>query len=103
MQDPPTLWVSKLGLDQQYEFLTAGQHYRVTQQFIDFDKRIHPLGEQWLFLGTSFQPYDDGRSFFVSVDGVQESQIRLRDAPEDQGEFLSHLKTYLAPLTSERS
>jgi len=103
MQDPLTLWSSKLGLARQYDFLTAGQHYRVIQQFIDFDKRIHPLGEQWLFLGASFQPHDDGRSFFVSVDGVQEWQIRLRDAPEDQGELLSHLEAYLAPLTSGRN
>lgn len=98
MQDPLILYASTCGLDQQFEFLTAGQRYRVTRQCIDFDKHVHPPGEQWLFLGASFQPSDDSRSFFVSADGGEERQIRLRDALEDQGDFLRQLETYLSPL-----
>lgn len=47
MQDPLNLWSSKLGLDEQYRFLTAGQRYRVIQPLIDFDNCVHLPGEQW--------------------------------------------------------
>ena len=96
MQDPLNLLSSRLGLDEQYRFLTAGQRYRVIQPFVDFDNIAHLPGEQWLFVGTSFLPHDDGRSLFVSLNGVDGLQIRFQDAPEEQGEILSHLETYLA-------
>jgi hypothetical protein len=96
--DNEILYASKCGLDRQFEFLTAGRRYRVTRQCIEFDKHVHPPGEQWLFGGTSFQPSDDSRSFFVSADGGEERQIRRRDALEDQGDFLRQLETYLSPL-----
>jgi TPR repeat protein len=83
-----------------HEFLTAGKRYHVIQQFIDFDKGLHLSGEQWLFKGYSYFPYDEGTTFFVSVDGIHESTIRIQG---DRNEILSHLETYLAPVTSEKA
>jgi hypothetical protein len=92
---PPGTWSSLSHLDRRHQFLVAGRRYRVKQQFVDFDKDVHPAGEQWIFLGSSFVPYHDGMSFFVSPDGNSEWQIRLQWIPEEQGEILSHLVDYL--------
>ena len=83
---------------KEHDFLTAGKRYRVIQQFTDFDKDPHPVGEQWTFLGCSFLPYEDGMSFFVSLDGTDEWHIRLQWRPEEQGEILDHLAAYIGPM-----
>jgi hypothetical protein len=70
MQESLSLWSSTLGLDKKYGFLTAGQSYRVVQPFIDFDKCVHLAGEQCQFVGTSFLARDDGRTWYVSIDGA---------------------------------
>ena len=62
----------------KHDFLTAGQKYRVVREFQDYDRQLHPEGEEWVFLRSSFLPYDDGMSWFVSIDGEHEWQIRLQ-------------------------
>jgi hypothetical protein len=91
----PGTWTSHA--DREHQFLKAGQRYRVIREFVDFDKSVHPAGEEWTFLGCNFVPYHDGMSFFVSLDGKSEWQIRLQWVPEEQGEILSNLATYLEP------
>jgi Domain of unknown function (DUF3601) len=81
-----------------HNFLRAGQRYRVKREFSDHDGHAHPRGEEWLFLGYSFAPYDDGMSFFVSLDGAQEWQIRLQWRAEEQGHVLDHLSEYVGAL-----
>jgi hypothetical protein len=76
--------------------LQQGRRYRVIEPFIDFDGQLHPIGETWTFLGTSFLPYDDGLSVFVDRAG-QKRQIRLQWREEAQGEIIDHLDRYLAP------
>jgi hypothetical protein len=78
-----------------HQFLTPSHRYRVTRQFVDYDEAVHPVGEEWIFLGSSFLPYEDGMSFFVSLDGVQEWHTRLQWRPEEQAEILDHLSDYL--------
>ena len=39
-----------------------------------------------MFLGHSFLPYEDGMSFFVSIDGINEWHLRLQWRPEEQGD-----------------
>src|SRR5690606_15598829 len=51
-----------------HQFLHAGHRYRVIRGFRDFDGDEHPPGERWIFHGSSFLPYDDGLSLFVSID-----------------------------------
>jgi hypothetical protein len=83
---------------KEREILTSGKCYRVIKQFSDFDKRVHLPGEQWLFKGYSYWPHDDATTFFVSVEGGRESEIRFSEDP-----IVRHLDTYLAPVTSETS
>lgn len=68
------------------------------QEFSDYDGHTHPAGEEWMFLGYSFSPYDDGMSFFVSLDGLQEWQIQLQLRSEEQGHVLGHLPDYIEAL-----
>jgi hypothetical protein len=75
--------------------LVIGQRYRVVKQFSDYDKGVHPVGEEWTFLGSNFVPYEDGMSFFVSPDGTREIHIRLQWRPEEQADILDDTGTYL--------
>lgn len=80
---------------KSHEFLQAGKRYQVIKEFSDYDRDIHPPGEEWLFMGYSFLPYDDGMSFFVSFDGKREWHIRLQWRPEEQGPVLDKLIEYV--------
>jgi hypothetical protein len=82
----------------QHQHLSAGRRYRVIKRFVDHDGSAHEIGEEWTFLGCSFLPYEDGMSFFVSLDGVQEWHLCMQWRPEEQGEILDHLAEYLAAL-----
>jgi hypothetical protein len=81
--------------------LVPGRRYRVARPFVDFDGVDHPVGEEWLFLGSRYQVYDDGLSLFVSLDGEQEWHIRLRNTDPDQGALLAafadHVVVVAAP------
>lgn len=84
---------------QPFKHLTVGSRYEVIAAFVDHDGDEHPVGERWWFLGYNFVPYHDGLSLFVSLDHVQEWQIRLQWIPEEQAGIISALETYvrLAP------
>jgi hypothetical protein len=82
-----------------YRSLTAGQRYRVVIEFRDHDGHTHPVGEVWTFLGYSFLPYDDGLSFFVSLDNEHEWHIPLQWRTEEQGEILDNLQQYVTSAT----
>ncbi len=78
--------------------LEAGTRYRVIKAFTDHDRDVHPEGEEWTFLRSSFVPYHSGMSWFVSFDGVAETHIRLQSIPEEQGEILDNLADYLVAV-----
>ncbi len=78
--------------------LEAGQRYRVIKAFTDHDRDDHPVGEEWTFLRSAFVPYHSGMSWFVTVDGVEETHIRLQSIPEEQGEILNSLAEYLVAV-----
>jgi len=82
--------------------LHPGHSYRVTQAFRDYDGTIHPLGEQWTYLGYNFLPYDDGLSLFVSLDGEQEWHIRMQLRPEEQGPIVHDLSLYVVALNPDQ-
>jgi len=83
-------------LNQTYAHLQAGKTYKVAIPFKDYDSKTHPIGERWIFIGSSFLPYDDGLSLFVTIDG-QDVQIRLQDRPEAQGDIIQNLAGHLVP------
>ena len=68
------------------------------KEFTDFDREIHPVGEEWVFIGTAFLPYDDGRSLFVSADGTREWHIRMQDREEEQRGILDTLYEYVVAV-----
>ncbi|MCB0035594.1 MAG: DUF3601 domain-containing protein [Anaerolineales bacterium] len=81
-------------LNDKFRHLKTGFTYEVIQAFTDYDGREHPVGEEWLFIGSNFLPYEDGVSLFVSYEG-QGRYIRLQHRPETQGAILDHLEAYI--------
>ncbi|MDR2214454.1 MAG: DUF3601 domain-containing protein [Nevskiaceae bacterium] len=80
----------------KYQHLNAGKRYHVTREFLDYDRSIHPVGENWMFMGSSFLPYEDGWSLFVSPDGKHEWMFRMQSRPEEQAAILNSLAEYVA-------
>jgi hypothetical protein len=83
------------GVGHDFGPLKVGRRYQVVKAFTDFDRQLHPVGEEWTYIGTAFLPYDDGRSLFVSLDGVREWHIRMQDRPEEQRDVLDGLASYV--------
>lgn len=86
------------GVGHGFAHMMPGKRYRVIKEFNDFDRSVHPVGEEWTYIGTAFLPYDDGRSIFVSVDGEREWHIRMQDREEEQRDILDALPTYIAAI-----
>lgn len=87
---------TRFGLDKVFRHLKAGGVYRVAKDFRDYDHELHAAGEEWIFIGSNFVPYDDGLSLFASIDGVDQ-QVRLQWRSEEQAEIIDNLETYLVP------
>ncbi len=68
--------------------------YVVVQPFRDFDGQEHRVGESWIFIGSSFLPYDDGLSLFADIDG-QRRQIRMQWRDDQQGPIIDNLADYV--------
>jgi hypothetical protein len=47
--------------------LEPGARYRVILEFRDYDSKLHPVGEEWVFRGYDVFPYDAGHTLFVWV------------------------------------
>ena len=89
-------WSSNSG--PKHKFLISGQRYRVIKEFTDYDHHLHPVGEEWLFLGYSFLPYEDGLSWFVSFDGKQEWHIPMQWREEAQGKTIDALEQFVQAI-----
>lgn len=76
----------------------AGKKYHVIREFRDYDCEVHPVGENWTFMGYSFLAYEDGLSLFVSLDGKQEWHFRMQWRPEQQGAVLDDLASYIQEI-----
>lgn len=98
--EKPGFWsgIEAANCGPKYRFLMAGKRYRVIKEFEDYDRHVHPQGEEWLFLGYSFLPYDDGLSWFVSFDGVREWHIPMQWRDEEQGRTIDALESHLQAL-----
>jgi hypothetical protein len=92
--EPQGRWSTKIGR-APFQSLTPGQRYEIVRAFTDFEGDLHPVGERWTFLGSSFAPYDDGLSLFVSLDGIQEWQLSLQWRTEQQGPIIDKLESYV--------
>ena len=92
---PAGFWSSHS--DACWKSLRAGGRYRVWREFVDFDGTVHPVGEVWTFLGGSFLPYEDGHSWFVSLDDAQEWHIRLQCRPGTQAAIINDWEAFVVP------
>ena len=93
---PPRSWPHRD--PSPFQGLTAGTRYQVVRSFRDYDGDSHDLNESWVYLGRNFVPYEDGLSLFVSLDGLNEWQIRLQWRPEQQGAVIDNLHEYVRPV-----
>jgi len=93
---PLGFWSSRNA--RPYRHLEVGKRYRVARRFVDFDRGVHEVGEEWVYLGTSFLPHDDGRSLFVTADGEIEHHIRMQHVVAEQGPILDDLESYLVAV-----
>lgn len=87
---------------KEYAGLMAGRRYRVLKSFADYDGDAHSVGEEWVFLGYSFFPHEDGLSLFISLDGENEWMIRMQSRADQQGEVVNRLETYVTELPANK-
>ena len=83
---------------RNYDFLVAGARYRVIKEFADNDGQVHSVGDEWTFLGYSYQRHDEGLSLFVSYDGEQEWHIPMQLSAKEQGPIVDYLSEYVSKL-----
>ena len=57
--------------------LTRGQGYRVIKDFFDCENDAHLPGEEWYFVGSYFNKFDDLISVFVADDEQRECRFDL--------------------------
>ncbi|MDR3158830.1 MAG: DUF3601 domain-containing protein [Zoogloeaceae bacterium] len=81
-----------------HQFFHSSKWYRVIKGFKDHDGHIHPEGEERIFLGCSFLPYDDGLSWFVSFDEKQEWCIPMRRHASSQSVIIDFLSEHICPV-----
>jgi hypothetical protein len=77
--------------------LIPGERYRVVKQFQDYDCKLHPVGEEWVFIGCNVLPYDAGHTWSVSSSDVADSVIRMQWHEEAQERILEALELYVQP------
>lgn len=78
-----------------FKHLVPGRRYHIIKPFKDYDRSRHEEGESWTYLGHSFLPYEDGLTLFISLDGNEQSTIRLQWVTESQGEIIDNLASYV--------
>jgi uncharacterized protein DUF3601 len=74
--------------------LIPGKTYQVVRAFEDYDGAIHPIGEQWRFVGKNFLPYEDGLTLIIERNGPDRS-IRLQWRDETQGPIIDDFSDFV--------
>jgi Domain of unknown function (DUF3601) len=85
-------------LSKDFGQLVRGLSYVVVREFVDFDGRRHPIGENWTYLGHGFLPHEDGLTLRISPGG----SIRLQWRRETQGAIIDNLESYLKEVGDPR-
>lgn len=75
--------------------LVTGNTYEVIRKFSDDDGSMHPEKEQWVFLGHSFVPYNDGLMLFIRLEKDDEWAIPLCWSKTEQAEIIDNLPLYV--------
>jgi hypothetical protein len=72
-----------------------GETYRVIKTFRDGDADEHPVGEEWVFLGSWFNKFENESLFWVRLDCGEEWKIPLVWEKDRHEEILVHWQDYL--------
>lgn len=84
----PESWESRHGL-------VRGKHYRVVKIFVDADGDVHPVGEKWEFISSSFSKFDDDIQIGVRFLDGMDWNIPLIWKSGMQAEIIEHILDYL--------
>lgn len=74
--------------------LLPGRTYQVIREFIDYEQRIHAVGETWTFITSTFAPYDDGMLLQIRQHGELHS-FRMQWRPESQARVMDGFSSYV--------
>jgi hypothetical protein len=74
--------------------LIPGQRYCVVQEFVDYDRQMHLVGETWVFERTNFVPYEDGLTLHVRTSGLP-VVYRLQWRPEEQAALIENFTHFV--------
>jgi hypothetical protein len=75
--------------------LVRGKRYRVIRELSDVQGSVHLVGEQWTYLGNSFDPYYAVRFLGIRHADGSEQQVVL----DCLSHAIQHFNEYIAPLT----
>ena len=87
--------------DWERGYLARGQRYRVVRPFVDVDGDMHPVGEEWIFLGSGFSRFEDDLFLFVRMLADDEWEFCLRWRPGFQLEIIENFLSYVNPVRSD--
>jgi hypothetical protein len=77
--------------------LVKGKTYRVTKEFIDYDKGIHKVGEVWTFDKTMSSHYYSGVVLFV-IENERHVTYRFQSYREEQQELTNTFMSYVEQI-----
>jgi hypothetical protein len=78
--------------------LVRGQAYRVTRHFVDAEGDAHPVGEEWVFLGGTFNKFEDEVGIWVRLASGEEWNLPSIWTPDKQQGVIEHLREYVAEV-----
>jgi hypothetical protein len=88
--------------DWESSMLHRQSRYRVIQSFVDADGDRHPVGEEWLFVGSTFCRYDEELTLVVRLAEGTEWKIPLVWRPEFQQETIDSFRNFIQPLSKSK-
>ena len=76
--------------------LIEGKKYRVKKSFIDYDKKVHEIGNIWTFVQTNFSAYYDGLTLHVIKENSStETVYRFQWIKEEQAGIIENFDQYV--------
>ncbi len=78
--------------------LRRGRCYRVIREFNDGDGAFHPIGEQWHFVGSAFNHYDNELVIHVAFPDGNEWRIPLALSDNAQGLVFETIAIFVEPV-----
>ncbi|SRR5579871_660094 len=76
-----------------------GQRYRVVKAFIDADGDHHAIGEEWMFLYSTFSRFDEILTLFIRWDSNDEWGLPLSWDQPANADVIDNFSSYAAPIS----